>query len=107
MSEVIGAEHRRHEQLVGALVEPQRGEAYIAELLSRWLTDREMDSLVGWIGRAFTGRHAGLLDVLARVVAALGEASRDPEGRYVVVVGPTLARHLLDTVQPAEGGTSG
>lgn len=100
MSESIDAEHRRHAQLVGALVEPQRGEIHIAELLSRWLSDREVDHLVVWITRACNERVTRYLDLLARVVAALADTPRDEHGNYVLTVGPTLARHLLDAIQP-------
>jgi hypothetical protein len=44
----------------------------------------------------------------ARVVAALSDAGRDQSGNHVLTIGPTLARHLLDEIQPAtEGGTTG
>jgi hypothetical protein len=107
MSEVIDAEHRRHEQLVAALVEPQLGEVHIAELLSRWLADREVAALVDWIKRARDKLTVRTLDLLARVVAAIGDATRDTEGRYHVVLGPTLVRHLLDAVPPEGTGPDG
>jgi hypothetical protein len=34
------------------------------------------------------------------VVAALGDAGRDQHGNRIVTIGPTLARHLLDAVEP-------
>lgn len=73
-------------------------------MLSRWLSDREVAALVGWIGRACDERVARYRDLIARVVAGLGEADRDEHGNYVVIVGWTLARHLFDSISPEERG---
>lgn len=80
-------------------------ERALAATVTGWLTTTELRVLAGWTRRACNLRTAGLLDVLARVAAALGDAERDAEGRYVVLVGPTLARHLLDQIRPNEGNT--
>jgi|SRR5262245_54069636 len=100
MSEVIDAEHRRLAQLVAALIEPHGSEVHIAQLLSRWLSDREVGYLIGWVNRACDERTARCRDLLARVVAALGEAERDTEDRYHVVLGRTLVRHLRNQIPP-------
>jgi hypothetical protein len=100
MSEPIEAEHARHAKLVAALIAPHGGEVHIAELLSRWMSDREIGYLTEWITRARNEHTARYRDLLARVVAALSDATRDEQDRYHVVLGSTLVRHLLDTVQP-------
>src|SRR5262245_16360925 len=64
----------RQDQLVRALVDPHGGEIHIATLLSRWLSDREVSALVGWISRACNSRTSRYRDLLTRVVAALGDA---------------------------------
>jgi hypothetical protein len=102
MSEIIDAEHARHDRLAAALIDPHGAEVHIATLLSRWLSDREVTALVGWIGRACDERTARCRDLIARVVAGLGEADRDEHGNRIVTIGPTLARHLLDSITPEE-----
>jgi len=100
MSEVIDAEHRRHDRLVAALTEPHGAQVHIAQLLSRWLSDREAGYLISWVNRACDERTTRLGDLLARVAAAIGDATRDDQNRYHVVLGPTLVRHLLDQIPP-------
>jgi len=108
MNEVIDAEHARHDRLVAALIEPHGGETHIAQLLSRWLSDREVAALVGWISRATTERTARCRDLIVRVVAALSDARRDEHGNYIAAIGPTLVRHLHDAIPPTtEGDTTG
>jgi hypothetical protein len=100
MSDAIDAEHARHAQLVSALIEPHGAEVHIAQLLTRWMSDREVGHLIAWITRAREERTARHRDLITRVVATLSDAPRDEHGNYVLMMGPTLARHLLDAVEP-------
>lgn len=106
MNEVIDAERRRHDQLVRALIEPHGAEVHIATLLSRWLSDREVGHLIAWVARARDERTARRRDLIARVVAALSDARLDEHRNHIVTLGPTLVRHLLDEIQPTEGGAT-
>ena len=58
------------------------------------------DATGHWATRACDERTTRLRDLLTRVVAALSDAGRDEHGHYLVTLGPTLARHLPDAVEP-------
>jgi hypothetical protein len=58
------------------------------------------DATGHWATRACDERTTRLRDLLTRVVVALSDAGRDEHGHYLVTLGPTLSRHLLDAVEP-------
>jgi hypothetical protein len=89
--------------LVRTLGEPFGSEKPVADALSNWLSTGELSTLTHWITRACNGRTNRRRDLLARVVAALPGAGRDGNGNYLLTIGPTLARHLLDEIGPDEG----
>jgi hypothetical protein len=85
--------------LVQALGEPYGAEKPVADTLSNWLSTGELSTLVRWATRACDERTTRVRDLLARVVTALSDATRDEHGNYLVTIGPSLARHLLDQIR--------
>ena len=86
--------------LVRTLGEPYGAEKPLAVTISSWLSTGELATLVGWFVRACDARTTRVGDLLVRVGAALSGASRDEHGNYVLTIGATLTRHLLDEIGP-------
>jgi hypothetical protein len=58
------------------------------------------DATGHWATRACDERTNPATRPADPVVAALSDAGRDEHGHYLVTLGPTLSRHLLDAVEP-------
>ena len=90
----------RRAVLIRTLGEPHGAEKPVAVAISSWLSTGELATLVGWFTRACDQRTGRLRDLIVRTVATLAGADRDEHGNRIATIGPTLARHLLDAVEP-------